>query len=66
MDSISNCNTSMTINSTSLSPKAGERGLVIFSTKPKILVCDLTLPDESNTDCITNIYIFLDSQKNLT
>lgn len=50
MDSISNCNTSMTINSTSLSPKAGERGLVIFSTKPKILVCDLTLPDESNTD----------------
>ncbi|XP_057372870.1 RAB6A-GEF complex partner protein 2-like isoform X2 [Daphnia carinata] len=50
VDSISNCNTSMTVNSTSLSPKAGERGLVIFSTKPKILVCDLTLPDDSNTD----------------
>ena len=39
-------------NSTSLSPSRGERGLVIFSTTPKILVCDLKLSDGSHTNCM--------------
>jgi hypothetical protein len=49
-DSVSNPSRA-TFNSTSLSPRAGERGLVIFSTKPKILVCDLKLPDDSCSEC---------------
>ncbi|EFX88834.1 hypothetical protein DAPPUDRAFT_221054 [Daphnia pulex] len=50
-DSVSNSSRA-TFNSTSLSPRAGERGLVIFSTKPKILVCDLKLPDDSCSEYI--------------
>lgn len=42
---------SMAVNSTSLSPSRGERGLVVFSTNPKILVCDLKLSDDSSIDC---------------
>lgn len=32
-------------------PYRGERGSVIFSTKPKILVCDLTLVEDQQKDC---------------
>lgn len=43
----------VTVNNTSLSPSRGECGVVIFSSKPKILVCDLTL---NLGDCATCEY----------
>lgn len=29
----------------------GEQGCVVYSTKPKILVCDLTLFEDQKKDC---------------
>jgi len=42
-DSTFGSSTHTTLTTTSLSPSRGEHGCVIFSTKPKILVCDLSL-----------------------
>ncbi len=62
LESISKSNSMVMNNSTSLSPRAGERGLVIFSTKPKILVCDLRLPDDTYADCMNFTVILLTRQ----
>ena len=37
--------------STSLSPSRGEHGCVIYSTKPKILICDLSLASGQHKEC---------------
>ena len=49
--------TSGAVASTSLSPSRGERGSVFFSTKPKILVCDLSLLTGQEKEC--NIVVHL-------
>ena len=43
--------TTVKSNCTSLTPSRGERGSVIYSSNPKILVCDLKLSGDTITDC---------------
>jgi len=43
--------THVSLTTTSLSPSRGEHGSVIFSTKPKILVCDLSLVPTQSAVC---------------
>lgn len=52
----SNHQVSFSTNITSLSPSRGERGVVIFSTNPKILVCDLKLSKDTCMECKFHIY----------
>ena len=52
IDSAFGTNTNhVSLTSTSLSPSRGEHGRIIFSTKPKILVCDLSLAPAQSFDC---------------
>jgi len=51
IDSAFGTNTNhVSLTSTSLSPSRGEHGRIIFSTKPKILVCDLSLAPAQSFD----------------